>query len=111
MLDNVKSFVKKHRGKIIAGVVTTTGVIIAYNCGTHEVIARLRGNAYETLLTPDHKWCEHVHKFLAASTDNQKAYLHEIDIPKEKLVDEIAEARDALKEGYNTINVLMVAKK
>lgn len=109
--DKIKNFIEKHRGKIIAGVVTATGIIIAYNCGTHEVIARLKGNAFETLITPDHKWANHVHKFLEASTDNPKAYMHEIDIPKDQLVEIITDYKDAIPEDYKTFNILMIAAK
>lgn len=109
-VDKAKSFVKKHRGKIVAGAVAITGMIIAYNCGTHEVVARLRKYNYQTLITKDRKWAKNVGIFFEESIGPK---MHRVDagIPVDEAAEHFAKKLSELPEGYKTINILTTAMK
>lgn len=109
-VDKAKRFVKKHHGKIIIGAAAIAGMVIAYNCGTHEVVARLRGNYYQTLITKNRNWAKNVGIFFEESMGPK---MHRVDagIPVDEAAEYFAKKLSELPEGYKTINILTTAKK
>ena len=104
-----KEFWKKHRTKIIGGTAAIAGVVIAYNCGTHEVVKRWLGYHDVSCLTKDGKFADQLDEFLSETLKASFYHDMKIEIPRDKVAEYVAERIAELPEKQKTVNLMMTS--
>lgn len=104
-----KEFWKKHRAKIIGGAAVITGVVIAYNCGTNEVVKRCLGYHDVSCLTKDGSFADKLDEFLSETFKANFYHDVKINVPRDKVAEYVAERIAELPEKQKTVNLMMIS--
>ena len=110
MLDKVKAFVKKHGKKVAVATAFVAGSIVAYKLGENHVAERLKGENYVCLSSKSKKFVDDVEACLNPSLHKLTTVCCVLDVPRNEIVETMKHAMDELKDGCDTVNMMLVAK-
>lgn len=102
-------FWKKHRAKIIGGAAALAGVVIAYNCGTREIVKRCLAYHDVSYLTKDGRFADQLDEFLGETLKANFYHDMKINVPRDKVAEYVAERIAELPEKQKTVNLMMTS--
>lgn len=105
----MKEFWKKHSTKIVGGAAIVAGIVFGYNCGTREIIPRLRGQSYVTMLTRNKRFADNVSMFLDASLGKKCYHYAKVSIPRDEVVGFMANQVSELPKEQKTVDIMMTS--